>query len=358
MRGSSSDQAMLLSDLSPAARGPATHPVRSIKAMADAVWQKLSPTVEAMDSQTGRPSIPPERLLNGDGLLALFSVRSHRLFCEMVDDHILFRWFLDRSLEEPVYDHSTFSQNSERVLAQEVARKFFDAVVGYARGEGLLSDEHVTVDGTRIEAWASLKSVTPKEAPAPAAPPDDPGNPTVDFYGDRRTTATHQSTTDPEALLARKSRGKEAKLCFSGQALMENRHGRCVDLQIAPATGTAERDTARRGIRPTPVGADKGDHCRDCVRQLRQRGIRPPLACIRGRRTPGLDGRTTRHEGDRLSQRRRKKVEEIFGWMKTLGGMRKSRVRGVARTQHVRDLVGAAYNLLRLSRLRPGAASI
>jgi transposase len=358
MRGSISDQARLFSDLSPEARVPATPPWRSIKAMADAVWQKLSPTFEAMDSQTGRPSIPPERLLTGEVLLALFSVRSPRLFCEMVDYHLLFRWFLDRSLEEPVFDHSTFSQNSERVLAQEVARKGFDAVVGYARGEGLLSDEHVTVDGTLIEAWASLKSVPPKEAPAPAAPPDDPGNPTVDFHGDRRTNATHQSTTDPEALLARKSRGKEAKLCFSGQALMENRHGRCVDLQIAPATGTAERDTARRGIRPTPVGADKGDHCRDCVRQLRQRGIRPPLACIRGRRTPGLDGRTTRHEGDRLSQRRRKKVEEIFGWMKTLGGMRKSRVRGVARTQHVRDLVGAAYNLLRLSRLRPGAASV
>ena len=209
----------------------------------------------------------------------------------------------------------------------------------------------------RIEAWASLKSVTPKEAPAPAAPPDDPGNPTVDFHGDRRTNATHQSTTDPEAWLARTRRGKEATLCFSGQALMENRPGRCVDLQIAPATGTAERDTARRGIRPTTVGADKGDHCRDFVRQLRQRGIRPPHACIRGRRTPGLDGRTTRHEGDRLSQRRRKKVEEIFGWMKPMGGVRKSRVRGVARTQHVRYLVGAAYTLLRLSRLRPGAAS-
>ena len=366
MRGSISDQAMLFSYLSPEARVPATHPLRPIKAIADAVLQKLSPTFEAMYSQTGRPSIPPERLLKGELLIALFSVRGHRLFCEMLDYHILFRWFLDMSLDEPIFDHSTFSQNSERVLAHEAARKFFDAVVGYARGEGLLSDEHFTVDGTLIEAWASLKSVKPHAAAPPSAPPDDPGNPTVNFHGDRRTNATHQSTTDPEARLARKGEGKETKLCFSGHVLMENRHGLCVDLQIAPATGTAERDTAlamlrrqaRRGIRPTTVGADKGYHCRDFVRRLRQRGIRPHLACIRGRRTPGLDGRTTRHEGYRLSQRLRKKVEEIFGWMKTIGGLRKSRVRGVVRTQHASYLVGAAYNLLRLSRLRPGPASV
>lgn len=341
MRGSISDQAMLFSYLSPEARVPATHPLRPIKAIADAVLQKLSPTFEAMYSQTGRPSIPPERLLKGELLIALFSVRGHRLFCEMLDYHILFRWFLDMSLDEPIFDHSTFSQNSERVLAHEAARKFFDAVVGYARGEGLLSDEHFTVDGTLIEAWASLKSVKPHAAAPPSAPPDDPGNPTVNFHGDRRTNATHQSTTDPEARLARKGAGKETKLCFSGHVLMENRHGLCVDLQIAPATGTAERDTALAMLR----------------RQAR-RGIRPHLACIRGRRTPGLDGRTTRHESYRLSQRLRKKVEEIFGWMKTIGGLRKSRVRGVVRTQHASYLVGAAYNLLRLSRLRPGPASV
>jgi hypothetical protein len=269
------------------------------------------------------------------------------------------------SLDEPGFEHSTFSQNSERLVAHAVAQRFFDAVVAAARREGLLSDEHFTVDGTLIEAWASLKSVKPKATAPPAAPPDDPGNPTVDFHGDRRTNATHQSTTDPEARLARKGVGKEAKLCFSGHVLMENRHGLCVDLQIAPATGTAERDTAlrmlrrqaRRGIRPMTVGADKGYHCRDFVRRLRQRGSRPHLACIRGRRTPGLDGRTMRHEGYRLSQRLRKKIEEIFGWMKTIGGLRKSRVRGVARTQQVSYLVGAAYNLLRLSRLRLRPAS-
>jgi IS5 family transposase len=283
----------------------------------------------------------------------------------MVDYHILFRWFLDMSLDEPVFDHSTFSQNSERLRTHEAAQKFFDAVVQYARREGLLSDEHFTVDGTLIEAWASLKSVKPKDAPAPPAPPDDPGNPTVDFHGDRRTNATHQSTTDPDALLARKGTGKEAKLCFSGHVLMENRQGLCVDLQIALATGTAERDTAlrmlrrqaRRGIRPCTLGADKGYHTKDFVRRLRQRHIRPHLAQITGRHTPGLDGRTTRHGGYTLSQRIRKRVEEIFGWLKTIGGLRKTRFRGVARTQHAAYLVSAAYNLLRMSRLRPRPTS-
>lgn len=361
MRGHVNPQAMLFSYVSPDARVPATHPLRRIKAVADQVLRDLSSTFAAMYSAIGRPSIPPERLLKSEVLIALYSVRSRRLFCERLDTDLLFRWFLDMSLDEPGFEHSTFSQNSERLVVHAVAQRFFDAVVAAARREGLLSDEHFTVDGTLIEAWASLKSVTPKATAPPSAPPDDPGNPTVDFHGDRRTNTTHQSTTDPEARLARKGAGKEAKLCFSGHVLMENRHGLCVDLQIAPATGTAERDAAlrmlrrqaRRGIHPTTVGADKGYHCRDFVRRLRQRGIRPHLACIRGRRTPGLDGRTTRHEGYRLSQRLRKKIEEIFGWMKTIGGLRKSRVRGVARTQLVSYLVGAAYNLLRMSRLRP-----
>ena len=361
MRGQVNRQAMLFSYLSPESRVPAAHPLRSIKAGADQVLRKLAPTFGAMYSTVGRPSIPPERLLKSEVLIALYSVRSRRLFCERLDTDLLFRWFLDMSLDEPGFEHSTFSQNSERLLSHETARKFFDAVVGYAQREGLLSDEHFTVDGTLLESWASLKSIKPKEGPGPAVPPDDPGNPTVAFHGERRTNATHQSTTDPEARLARKGAGKEAKLCFSGHVLMENRHGLCVDLQLAPATGTAEREMAlrrlsrqaRRGIRPTTVGADKGYHCRDFVRRLRRRGIRPHLACVRGRRTPGLDGRTTRHLSYRLSQRCRKKVEEIFGWVKTIGGLRKSRFRGVARTQHVGFLVGAAYNLLRLSRLQP-----
>lgn len=262
MRGDVISQQALFSYLSSEARVPATHPLRPIKAMADQVLRKLSPTFEALYSQTGRPSIPPERLLKGELLIALFSVRGHRLFCEMLDYHILFRWFLDMSLDEPFFNHCTFSQNSARLLAHGSARKFFDAVVRHVRREGLLSDEHFTVDGTLIEAWASLKSVTSKEGASPLTPPNDPGNPTVDFHGERRTNATHQSTTDPEARLAHKGPGKEAKVCFSGHVLMENRHGFCVDLQIALATGTAERETALemlrrqacRGIRPTTVG--------------------------------------------------------------------------------------------------------
>jgi transposase len=357
MRGYVSGQEMLFSYLSPEVRVPATHPLRPIKARADQVLQKLASRLEAMYSQTGRPSVPPERMLKGELLIALFSIRGHRLFCEMLEYNILFRWFLDMNLDEPGFDHSTFSQNSERLLRHEIARHFFDAVVGYARGEGLLSDEHFTVDGTLIEAWASLKSLKPKDAPTP--PPDDPGNPTVDFHGERRTNATHQSRTDPEALLARKGAGKESTRCVSGHVLMENRQGLCVDLQIASATGTAERETAlamlrrqaRRGIRPCTLGADKGYHSRDFVRRLRRRRIQPHLAQVTGRHTPGLDGRTTRHVGYALSQRIRKRVEEIFGWLKTTGGLRKTRFRGVARTQHAAYLVGAAYNLLRISRL-------
>lgn len=362
MRGEVAPQQAMFSYVSPEARVPATHPLRPIKAMADSVLARLSPVFDRMYSTLGRPSIPPERLLKGELLIALYSVRSHRLFCERLDYDILFRWFLDMSLDEPGFEHSTFSQNSERLLTHEVARQFFDAVVGYARGGGLLSDEHFTVDGTLIEAWASLKSVKPKDG-AGSPPPDDPGNPTVDFHGERRSNATHQSTTDPEARLMRKGPGKEARLCFSGHVLMENRHGLCVDLKIAPATGTAEREIAlamlrrqaRRRIRPRTLGADKGYHCGAFVRTLRRRRIRPHLAQVTGRQTPGLDGRTTRTLGYALSQRLRKRVEEIFGWVKTVGGLRRTRYRGVVRTQHAAYLVGAAYNLLRISRLRAPA---
>jgi transposase len=363
MRGESLHQEAMFSYLSPEARVPATHPIRAIKAMADEALAGLSRLFDQMYSAVGRPSIPPERLLKAELLIALYSMRSRRLFCERLDYDILFRWFLDMSLDEPGFDHSTFSQNSERLLTHEVARRFFEAVLAAAKREDLLSDEHFTVDGTLIEAWASLKSFKPTAAPeAPA--PEDPGNPTVDFHGERRTNATHQSTTDPEARLLRKGHGKEAKLCFSGHVLMENRHGLCVDLRVELATGTAERDAAlamlrrqaRRGLRPRTLGADKGYHCRSFIRALRRRRIRPHVAAVTGRQTPGLDGRTTRTAGYALSQRLRKRVEEIIGWMKTTGGLRRTRFRGVARTQHAAYLVGAAYNLLRLCRLRAPAS--
>ncbi len=223
------------------------------------------------------------------------------------------------------------------------------------------------MDGTLIEAWASLKSFKPKEpTKGSSAPPDDPGNPSVDFHGEKRSNATHQSTTDPEARLARKGKGKEAKLSFSGHVLMENRHGLCVELRLEPATGTAEREAAeqmlarqaRKGIHPTTLGADKGYHATGFVQTLRDRHIRPHIAQVTGRRTPGLDGRTTRHQGYALSQRIRKRVEEIFGWMKTIGGLHKTRFRGRARTELYAHFVGAAYNLLRISRLQAHRATV
>jgi transposase len=336
MRGSQDPQSGLFSDVAPDHRVPADHPLRILKAVADDVLKMLSPTFTAMYSPMGRPSIPPERLLKAQLLIALYSVRSPRLFCEQLDYNILFRWFLDLSLDEPSFDASTFSQNQERLLPHAVAPRFFDVVVGLARSEGLLSDEHFTVDGTLIEARASLKSVQPIDPPAPSAPPDD-----------------------PEARLTRKGKGKEAKLSFGGHILMENRHGLCVDLCVTSATETTEptvvsallKRQAHRGVRPTTVGRDKDYHATAFVRFLRRRRIRPHVAQVRGRRTGGLDGRTTRHTGYQISQRIRKRIEEIFGWVKTIGGLRKTRYRGIERTQQAFHWVASAYNLLRMSRL-------
>lgn len=364
MRGEVDPQQALFSYVSPEARVPATHPLRAIKAKADDVLATLERTFDKMDSSTGRPSIPPERLLKSELLIALFSIRGHRLFCEELTDNRLYRWFLDRSLDDPGFDHSTFSQYSERLLRHEVAQRFFDAVVTAARREGLLSDEHFTVDGTLIEAWASLKSVNPKAAPAATLPPDDPGNPTVAFQGERRTNATHQSTTDPEARLARKEgprQGSHAlflRPCRDGESARPVRggadragHG---DGRTGDGAGQAAPPSPR-GIRPRTLGADKGYHGTDFVRQLRRRHIRPHLAQVAGRRTPGLDGRTTRTAGYALSQRIRQRVEASFGGCKTLGGLRSTRFRGLARTQHAASLVGAAYHLLRISKLRAAA---
>ena len=365
MRGITNPQHGMFSYFSPEDRVPAAHPLRAIKASADAALGELSATFEVMYSPLGRPSIPPERLLKAQLLIALYSVRSDELFCEMLEYNILFRWFLEMNLEEASFDPTTFTKNRERLLAHHVARKFFDAVVGQARTAGLLSDAHFTVDGTLIEAWASLKSFKAKATDARSGlEPDDPGNPTVDFHGEPRSNATHQSTTDAEARLMRKGRGKEARLAFSGHVLMEHRHGLCVDLCIEPATGMAERVAAQRmlrrqghkRVRPRTLAADKGYHTRDFIRYLRTRRIQPHIAQVTNRDTPGLDRRTTRHRAYAVSQRSRQRVEEIFGWMKTIGGLRKTRFRGLARTQLYAYFVGAAYNLLRLRRLLPPTA--
>ncbi len=362
MRGELNPQSHLFSYFCPDERVPKSHPLRTIKHYADKALISLRATFEAMYSDTGRPSIPPERLLKASLLIALYSVRSDRLFCEMLDYNILFRWFLDMDLEEVSFDASTFSKNRERLIEHETALEFFDAVVRLAREQGLLSDEHFSVDGTLIDAWASAKSFQRKSEKV-KRPPDDPGNPTVDFHQEVRSNATHESTTDPEAQLAKKSAGKEAKLSFCGNALMENRNGLLLDIEVRKADGFAERAGAldllrrqgRKKVKPRTVGADKAYHTRDFVARLRRRDIAPHIACMGNRTTPGLDGRTTRHAGYALSQRRRRRIEEIFGWLKTVGGLRKSRLKGIARTQLLAHLHGAAYNLLRIGRLCPMA---
>ncbi len=262
---------------------------------------------------------------------------------------------------EESFDPTVFTKNRERLLNHEVGQLFFDAVVRKARASGLMSDDHFTVDGTLIEAWASVKSFRPKgEEESQRPSDDDPGNPTVDFHGEKRSNRTHQSTTDPESRLMRKGRGKEAKLCYGAHVLMENRHGLLVDFQITKATGTAEEEAAeamlkrqaRKGIRPKTLGGDKGYDTRDFISTLRRRKITAHVAANTNRRGgSAIDFRTMRHRGYEISQRIRKKVEEIFGWMKTVGGFRKTRVKGETRTQLTGWFVGAAYNLLRMSKL-------
>jgi transposase len=365
MRGRRQTQATMLAFVDLEERVPRNHPLRVIKQFADRALAELSPVFDEMYSAGGRPSIPPERLLKASLLISLYSVRSERAFCEELDYQLLFRWFLDMGLMESSFDATVFTKNRRRLLKHEVAQRFFDEVVRQAAGLGLLSDEHFTVDGTLIEAAASLKSFRPKDTPPSDTPPDDPGNPTVNFHGERRSNATHQSTTDPEARLAKKGKGKEAHLAFMGHALMENRHGLLVDFQLTQATGTAERDAVpelieqarERGFHPRTLAGDKGYDTKDCVADLRQRKVAPHVTQNTSGRRSAIDGRTTRHAGYAISQRIRKRVEEIFGWMKTVGGFRRTRYRGLERTQLAGYLVATAYNLVRMVRLVSSATA-
>lgn len=359
MRGRRNPQVTMLAFVDLEERVPAQHPLRRIKRLADEALTVLSSELDALYKEGGRPSIPPERLLKASLLIALYSVRSERAFCEELDYHLLFRWFLDMDLMEPSFDATTFTKNRGRLLEHQIGQRLFDVVVERARTEGLLSDEHFTVDGTLIEANASLKSFRAR-AGQPPLPPDDPGNPTVNFHGERRSNATHQSTTDPEARLMKKGKGKEAKLMFMAHTLMENRHGLLADLQLSEATGRAEReavpalldDVQDRGFHPKTLGSDQNYDTRECVADQRDRGVTPHVAQNTGRKGgSAIDGRTTRHPGYAVSQRIRKRVEEIFGWMKTIGGFRRTRFRGLARTSLAGYLVGTAYNLLRMGRL-------
>jgi transposase len=363
MRGENGRQRAILVVFDPEQRVPKGHPLRRIKALADAALAQLSPRFNGMYSAVGRPSIPPERLLKASLLMALYTVRSERMFCEQLDYNLLFRWFLEMDVSEPSFDHSTFSRNRARLLEHAVADEFFRAVVAQARALQLLSDEHFTVDGTLIEAWASLKSFRRKDA-GPHEPPDDRGNPAVNFRGERRSNATHQSATDPEAKLAKKGPGKEAKLCYSANALMENRSTLLIDFRIEPADGSAERraaitmlDENLPGSRRITVAGDRGYDTRGFVASCRTLRVTPHVAQNQAR--PGgsaLDARTVRHPGYAVSQWIRKQVEETFGWMKTVGGLRRTRYRGRARVQMHAYLVAAAYNLMRIANLSPAPA--
>ena len=359
VRGRQNPQISMLAFIDLEARVPLDHPLRTIKNIAEAALQELSPLFDEMYAEDGRPSIPPERLLKASLLMSLYSIRSERAFCEQLDYHLLYRWFLGMSMVEPNFDRSTFSKNRERLLQHQVGQQFFDAVVRQADERRLLSDEHFTVDGTLIEAAASLKSFRRKDGPPPSTPPDDPGNPTVNFHRERRSNATHQSTTDPEAMLAKKGKGKEARLAYAGHVLMDNRNGLVVDFQLSQATGTAERDVVpdlidqarERGFHPRTLGGDKNYDTRQCVADLRARNVTPHVAQNTSGRRSAIDRRTTRQLGYGISQRKRKRVEEIFGWMKTIGGFRRTRFIGLGRTQLAAHLVAAAYNLVRIARL-------
>ena len=356
MRGQDNQQSALFSYLSPEQRVPQDHPLRLIRQLTDRALERLSGRFEEMYSWTGRPSIPPEKLLRGLLLQILYTIRSERLLMEQLDYNLLFRWFVGLNMDDAVWVATVFSKNRERLLEGDVAEAFFDEVLAEAKAGDLLSDEHFTVDGTLLEAWASQKSFQRKGG-AGGPPPEDRGNPTVDFHNEKRTNETHQSTTDPEARLARKGQGKEARLSYNGHVLMENRNGLVVNVRLTQATGTAEREAAVEMVEEIPtekrvtLGADKNYDVKDHVEQLRERKVTPHVAQNETRRRSAIDGRTTRHAGYRISQRARKKVEETFGWMKTIGLLRKLRHRGLERVGWIFTFTAAAYNLIRIRNL-------
>ena len=354
MRGQNENQIIMLSSLTPDQLVPQDHPIRAIKPIVDRALNELSPVFNRMYASGGRPSIPPEHLLKSSLLIALYSVRSERQFCDRLRYDLLFKWFLDLNVMDNGFDATVFSKNKERLMEHQVAREFLGKVIEEARRHHLLSAEHFTVDGTLLEAWASLKSVHPKDGDKP--PGGSGKNPDIDFHGQQRTNDTHQSTTDAEARLARKGEGKETKLCFAGHVLMENRNGLVVDMDLTQATGTAERDTALKmltrvpGDRRLTLGADKNYDTRDFVTTCRTWNVTPHVAC---RQSTILNRRTTRHIGYQISQRIRKRVEEIFGWIKTVGGGRKLRYKGIDRNKYWLELTVAAFNLVRMSKLVP-----
>jgi transposase len=361
MRGPDHQQSAMFSYLSPEQRVPADHPLRAVRQMADTILAQLTQVFSKMYSDIGRRSIPPEKLLRALLLQVLYTVRSERMLMEQLEYNLLFRWFVGLNMDESVWDVTVFTKNRERLLKADIAKKFFEQVLKQAQALDLMSDEHFTVDGTLLEACAGLKSFKLVDGVA-AAPPDDPGNPTVDFHGEKRSNQTHQSTTDPDAMLAKKGAGKEAKLSYSGHVLMENRNGLVADVEVLQANGTAERDAALVMIEKIPgdqavtIGADKAYDTKDFVKETRGMNVTPHVAQNNKGRKSAIDGRTTRHPGYAVSQQKRKRVEEIFGWMKTVGGMRKLRHRGLQLVGWMFTFAAAAYNLVRIRNLATASA--
>jgi len=363
MRGEDSKQSSMVCLVVASDRIPKDHPIRPLKVLVDAALAELSATFDSMYSGIGRPSIPPERLLKSMLLMALYSIRSERQFCEQLDYNLLYRWFLDMDMVSPSFDPTTFTKNRDRLLEHEVAGQLFRLVVGQAKAAALMSSDHFSVDGTLIEAWASLKSFRPKDE-SDDPPGDDDGtkgsksNRWVNFKGEKRRNDTHESKTDPESKLMRKGFGKEAKLSYSTSVLMENRNGLLVDIVVGEANGTAEIDGALEMLervaspRRITVGGDKGYDTKRFIAECRALNVTPHVAMnVTTTRTTGLDGRTVNHPGYGISQRIRMRIEEIFGWMKTTGNLRRTRFKGKERTQLAAHITGTAFNLLRVAKL-------
>lgn len=361
MRGPDDRSEGLFSYVSCEARVPPGHPLRAIRAIVDEALEVLSPSFEGLYAKVGRPSIAPEKLLRALLLQAFYSVRSERQLMEQLDYNLLFRWFVGLSMDAPVWDVTVFTKNRERLLAGDVAAKFMAAVLSQPRVKTLLSDEHFSVDGTLIDAWASMKSFRPKDG---SGEPPGPGrNGERSFHGEKRSNETHASTTDPDARLYRKGDGQSSRLAYMGHVLMENRSGLVVDAALTRASGTAEREAAlamldaRPRTRRRTLGADKAFDVAAFVTALRARRVTPHIAVdghISKNGTPrstAIDCRTTRHAGYGVSQRVRKRIEETFGWIKTTAGLRKTRHRGTARVGWMFTLAVSAYNLIRLPKL-------
>ena len=359
MRGDNEQQAGMYSYISPEQRVPADHPLRPLRKMTDEIFKQLSPRFDQLYSRVGRPSIAPERLLRALLLQVLYSVRSERMLMEQLQYNLLFRWFVGLNMDDAVWDATTFTKNRDRLLRGEIAEEFFAAVLSLARSQELLSDEHFTVDGTLVEGWASLKSFQPKDKGRRGSgddKPDDPGNPTVNFHGQKRSNETHQSTTDEDLRLFKKTKGSEAKLAYQGHVLMEHRNGLVVNATLTKASGTAEREAAlallgKRGRRRT-LAADKAYDTKAFIAELRTVRVTPHVA--QNDKRPGgsaIDQRTTRHSGYAVSQRKRKRVEEIFGWLKTVALLRKTRHRGQQLVGWMFKFATAAYNLVRIRNL-------